>query len=175
LAYSFPPLRLSYRGGGELLQGLGCGVVLPLVGYYLQAGTLGSFPLAVLFPSFLLAAAGNVTTALPDHPADRAADKRTYPVRLGQLTARRHVLQSIALAAFIAVLVVPGGSILSRGLVFAITIAILSANLRLLGSADATNEDECLRFVVMTSSASAWAWLGFAFCAFFLRAAIQSP
>ncbi|MCA9681688.1 MAG: prenyltransferase, partial [Myxococcales bacterium] len=28
-AYSYPPLRYAYRGGGEVLQGLGVGVVLP--------------------------------------------------------------------------------------------------------------------------------------------------
>ncbi len=77
--YSLPPFAFSYRGGGELLQGLGVGVVLPLVGFYLQRGTL-AIPTSDLIAGFLLAASGNIATALPDVQADRAADKRTLAV-----------------------------------------------------------------------------------------------
>tara|TARA_B100001750_G_scaffold55942_2_gene44138 strand:- start:758 stop:1615 length:858 start_codon:yes stop_codon:yes gene_type:complete len=87
-AYSFPPLRLSYRGGGEHLQGLGVGVVLPLLGYAVQAGTLAGFPWLALVPTYLLAVAGNVATALPDVGADRKARKRTWPVRYGPHKSR---------------------------------------------------------------------------------------
>ena len=55
-AYSYPPLRLSYRGGGELLQMVGVAGVLPLYGYVAQGGALGSFPwalLALLLPTHL--------------------------------------------------------------------------------------------------------------------------
>ena len=34
----------NYRGGGELLQGLGCGVVLPATGYCAQAAGWESMP-----------------------------------------------------------------------------------------------------------------------------------
>ncbi len=81
--YSFGPVRLSYRGGGELLQTLGVGAVLPLLGYYVQAGELGGFPwavLAVLAPTHLGCA---MATALPDEPSDRAHAKRTMAVLLG--------------------------------------------------------------------------------------------
>lgn len=87
-AYSYPPLRLSYRGGGELLQMLGVGLVLPLVAYEAQAGALASFPwplLAALLPMNL---ATGMCTALPDEPSDRRADKRTVAVTLGGATAR---------------------------------------------------------------------------------------
>src|SRR5690606_27180733 len=53
-AYSFPPLRLSYAGWGEATQGVGLGVVLPLLGWYAQAGTLQGFPWPALAPLFLL-------------------------------------------------------------------------------------------------------------------------
>jgi len=43
-AYSLPPSRLSCRGHGEILQGVGCGVLLPLTGFYTQVGSLESFP-----------------------------------------------------------------------------------------------------------------------------------
>ena len=66
--YSYPPVRAAYRGGGEIVQGLGVGVVLPLVGFYVQAGTVEGFPWPALLPCFLLGWASNVTTgpARPD-------------------------------------------------------------------------------------------------------------
>ncbi len=82
-AYSYGPLRLSYRGNGEVLQGLGVGVVLPLVGYAAQRGNLDALPWLWLLPSFVFAFASNIMTALPDFKADRRANKRTWPVRFG--------------------------------------------------------------------------------------------
>ena len=80
-AYSFPPFRLSYRGNGEVLQALGVGVVLPLTAFYYQAGTFAPLHLASIVPTALLGYAGNVTTALPDTPADRATGKHHLLVR----------------------------------------------------------------------------------------------
>jgi 1,4-dihydroxy-2-naphthoate octaprenyltransferase len=37
-AYSFPPLKLNYRGFGELLESIGVGGVLPLAGFYFYTG-----------------------------------------------------------------------------------------------------------------------------------------
>ncbi|WP_437676589.1 prenyltransferase [Sorangium sp. So ce131] len=82
-AYSYPPLRLSYRGGGELLQMVGVGAVLPLYGYLAQGGAPAHFPWALLvflLPSHLGCA---IATALPDEPSDRESGKRTFPVRVG--------------------------------------------------------------------------------------------
>lgn len=90
--YSFPPVRLSYRGGGELLQMLGVGVVLPLFGYYGQAGLLSGFPwhlLAFILPCQLACA---MATALPDEPSDRASFKRTAAVLLGPVAVKRAII-----------------------------------------------------------------------------------
>jgi 1,4-dihydroxy-2-naphthoate octaprenyltransferase len=90
--YSFLPVRLSYRGGGELLQMLGVGVVLPVFGYYGQAGTLDSFPwhlLAFILPCQLACA---MATALPDEPSDRASSKLTAAVLLGPVVVKRTII-----------------------------------------------------------------------------------
>ncbi|WP_437635350.1 prenyltransferase [Sorangium sp. So ce854] len=99
-AYSYPPLRLSYRGGGELLQMVGVGAVLPLYGYLAQGGDLDRLPvalLACLLPSHLGCA---IATALPDEPSDRESAKRTLPVRVGGERAARCValLNGLSLA-----------------------------------------------------------------------------
>lgn len=99
-AYSYPPLRLSYRGGGELLQMVGVGAVLPLYGYLAQGGDLDRLAvalLACLLPSHLGCA---IATALPDEPSDRESAKRTLPVRVGGERAARCValLNGLSLA-----------------------------------------------------------------------------
>lgn len=152
-AYNFAPLRLSYRGGGELVQGLGTGVVLPLFGYYLQAGDLAVPPLT-LAPLFLLGVVGNMLTALPDVPSDRSSDKRTYPVRRGQWAARRHALELLTMAALMGGLVVPGLGAWSVALLAAPMLALVAACVPLLGSADAENQGECRRFVVLAGGAA---------------------
>ncbi|OJT25920.1 1,4-dihydroxy-2-naphthoate prenyltransferase [Archangium sp. Cb G35] len=82
-AYSYPPFRLSYRGGGELLQMVGVAGVLPLYGYVAQGGEPGRFPwalVALLLPTHLACA---IATALPDEPSDRESGKLTLPARVG--------------------------------------------------------------------------------------------
>jgi 1,4-dihydroxy-2-naphthoate octaprenyltransferase len=100
--YSYSPVRLSYRGGGELLQMLGVGLVLPVLGFYAQAGALENFPwplLATLLPLQLMC---GMCTALPDEPSDRASHKRTTAVWMGPTWARAVIalLGACALLAF---------------------------------------------------------------------------
>lgn len=127
-AYSFPPFRLNYRGAGELLQTLGVGGVLPLVGFTAQGGALTAFPWAVLAMTLPVSLACAVTTSLPDEPSDRSADKRTASVLLGvsgaQATA--YALFLLGLAAWM--LLRPLGS----GLLFHLMPLLLPALLLLL-------------------------------------------
>ena len=102
-AYSFRPFRLSYRGGGELLQMIGVGGVLPLLGYYGQAGTFEGFPVWILATFMALNLSNAITTALPDRPSDRLSEKRTVPVWAGGAAARWLVsgLHVLGLVAFV--------------------------------------------------------------------------
>jgi len=124
-AYSLPPLRLAYRGHGELLQGLGVGAVLPLFGYYLQAGTLDGVPVGVIAAGVALGYAGNVATSLPDEPADRASAKRSYAVRVGLVHARDHAVVLAGCAVVGMALALPGVSVAARGWVALAALAPL--------------------------------------------------
>lgn len=99
-AYSFRPLRLSYRGGGEVAQVIGTGVVLPLYGWVAQTGTLHAFPRGALLFLLPIRLACAIATALPDEPSDRASDKRTLPVAIGSPAAG--VVMAVLAAASIA-------------------------------------------------------------------------
>ena len=90
-AYSLPPLRLNYRGGGELLEFVGVGVLLPWFSAYLQAGELW-MPQLVVVPGFaMLAGASAVASGLSDEQSDREGGKRTFTTELGNPGARRLV------------------------------------------------------------------------------------
>ena len=153
-AYSFAPLRLSYRGQGGLLQGLGVGVILPVIGYYVQAGGFEGLPYLGLLPCFVLAYVGNLLTALPDYPGDRAANKRTYAVRFGQFTARRHAIDLLLVAIAFGWLVVPGLPWWGTAMIIIAPLVPLFFAAQLLGSADAGNRGECLRFVMLAAGAA---------------------
>ncbi|QSQ23570.1 prenyltransferase [Pyxidicoccus parkwayensis] len=101
-AYSYAPLRLSYRGGGELLQMVGVSGVLPLYGYLAQGGDFGRFPwwlVACLLPTHLACA---IATALPDEPSDRESRKLTLPARVGGEHAAWVILALNALTLVLA-------------------------------------------------------------------------
>lgn len=96
--YHAPPLRLSYRGLGELAvgaaygPGIACGVALT------QRHAIGSDVLLASLPLGLLIAAFLWINEFPDYLADRSAGKRTLVVRLGRRRASRVFGAMIALA-----------------------------------------------------------------------------
>lgn len=107
-AYSLPPLRVNYRGGGELLEALGVGVTLPALNAAFQAPhVLGG---AWWWPScwdpllrdvaagfFLVAFAGAVASGLSDEESDRKGGKRTLTVLLGNRAACLLTVASLGL------------------------------------------------------------------------------
>ena len=91
LAYSFPPVQLNYRGGGELLEMFGVGVVLPWLHLYLQSGSLWCGALWCLPGLALASAASAVASGLSDEESDLAGGKRTFVTVFGNQAARRGV------------------------------------------------------------------------------------
>jgi 4-hydroxybenzoate polyprenyltransferase len=89
LAYSFPPLRLNYRGGGELLEALGVGLALPWFNAHAQSGRGVGPELWVLSGYATASLASAVASGLGDEVSDRAGGKRTLVTMLGNALARR--------------------------------------------------------------------------------------
>jgi len=147
-AYSFAPLRLSYRGFGEVLQGLGVGVVLPLLGYYAQTGLLIRAPWDALAPLFLLAFTSNIVTALPDHEGDAKADKQTWPVRRGAARARRDAVIFAGVGVALVTQVGPAFDPIWTGVIVGPPLLALAGALVVM-----RREDQTLRFVVLAAGA----------------------
>lgn len=165
--YSLAPLKSSYRGTGEIHQALSCGVLLPLIAYYLQCGSLAAFPWPLLIPMALIFGAGNIVTALPDVAGDRRGSKLTFPVRYGESAAVRWVGFLLA-GAYLLSAALSGRWVSTWGMV-----ALVSGpSLALLALAGPTfmnparlaeSMASTLRFASIISASQAWmllAWTG---------------
>jgi 1,4-dihydroxy-2-naphthoate octaprenyltransferase len=82
-AYSFKPIQMSYRGYGELLQMIGVGLILPIIGYMAQGGDISQISWSILWILCFGQLAMALSTSLPDFPSDQKSDKKTTVVKLG--------------------------------------------------------------------------------------------
>ena len=102
-AYTAPPLKLVYRGLGEIAVAVGFGPVMLLGAYVAETGHLGWEPLVASLPVAILIALILYVNEIPDRRGDAAAGKRTLVVRLSQAAVERLYLVA-GLAAFVLVL-----------------------------------------------------------------------
>ncbi len=105
VAYTLPPIKLNYRGGGELLEMIGVGLILPLFAAFLQAGELWVESAYVLIPaSTLLALSSALASGLSDEETDRLGRKNTFTTILGNHKVRQGIMTSYwAATAYILV------------------------------------------------------------------------
>lgn len=104
--YSYSPIKLNYRGGGELLQGIGCGIILPMFGYSLYTGN-HFFDLAILLPYCFFHTASSIGTSLPDLEADVKSNKRTIAAVYGREIGSFIAAAIIIMTTIISFLLIP--------------------------------------------------------------------
>jgi 1,4-dihydroxy-2-naphthoate octaprenyltransferase len=99
VAYTAPPLKLVYRGWGEVAVAIGFGPIMLLGAYVVQTGRLAWEPFLLSFVPGILIALILYVNEIPDRRSDASAGKRTLPVRLPPSTVRAGYLVA-ALTAF---------------------------------------------------------------------------
>ena len=105
LGYTAPPLKLAWRGMGEVNVGFTHSFGAILGGYLLQGGAWHDpFPWLVSLPLFLAVLPAIILSGVPDLEADSQAGKRTVAVRLGRDRAMVLALSLAAAAALAVVL-----------------------------------------------------------------------
>ena len=85
--YQAPPLKLSYRGLGEVAVAVCYGPLISSGTYLVQRGTLTSEAVVLSIPLGMAIAAFLWVNEFPDYRADQGANKRTLVVRLGRRRA----------------------------------------------------------------------------------------
>jgi 1,4-dihydroxy-2-naphthoate octaprenyltransferase len=112
LEYTAPPLKLVYRGLGEVTTALGFGPLMLVGAYVVQtAGIITLEPFVASIPVAILVALILYVNEIPDRRGDAMAGKRTLPVRLPQSTVVRIYLVA-AIAAFASVVLGVGTGVL---------------------------------------------------------------
>ncbi len=120
-AYSLPPFRLNYRGGGEVLEAAGVGLALPLFNAYLQAGVAWAPHYEFLFGSIAMAMASALASGLADEESDRAGGKRTFTTMWGNEAVRTLVVMFMRLGMLLWII----SAIRTEGLEFGVGAAVL--------------------------------------------------
>ncbi len=83
VAYSAPPLKLAYRGLGEVVVAIAFGPLIVLGSYYIQTQTFSQEALVASLPIAFLITAVLYINEFPDYEADKKADKNQIIVLLG--------------------------------------------------------------------------------------------
>ncbi len=106
VGYTAPPLKLVYRGLGELTTAIGFGPLMLLGAYVVQTrGVLTLEPIVASLPVAILVAMILYVNEVPDRPADARAGKRTLPVRW----SRSLVINTYVAAVAASFLIIVGG------------------------------------------------------------------
>ena len=103
IGYTTPPLKLCWRGLGELDVALTHSTVIILCGFLFQGGAWNAaFPALVSVPLFLAVLPAIILSGIPDYAADHAAGKRSLAVVVGPRAAVRIAQAATILAAVVA-------------------------------------------------------------------------
>ena len=129
LGYTVPPLKLCWRGLGEIDVGLTHSLGVILCGYAFQGGAwTDAWPWLAAVPLFLAILPAITLSGIPDYAADRAVGKGTLAVRFGPRIAVRIAQATTIGAAAMAVALLPhliGGGALAATLLLIVPYAIL--------------------------------------------------
>jgi len=133
--YTASPIKIGYRGWGELLVGLNFGPLVVLGAYYVQVGSISIEALLASVPIGLLITAVLYINQFPDYYADKLSKKNTLVVILGRKKAIKGYYFLVVSAYFIIILgivtkIIPWLSLISL-LTFPLalkTMRIASAN-----------------------------------------------
>lgn len=98
--YAAPPLKLAYRGLGEVAGMVAIGLLMPGMGFFALKGIFDSIFLVFVLPSTFYACAFMVSVEIPDMEADTLGHKKTLIV----LKGRGFGFKLIALLLFLATL-----------------------------------------------------------------------
>jgi 1,4-dihydroxy-2-naphthoate octaprenyltransferase len=105
--YTTPPLKLAWRGFGELTTATVAGLMVPLWAYSLQTGRVSSEIILLCLPLVLFVMSMFIGIAAPDYPADHQVGKRTLPVIVGEKRIAHLYAGILALAYFTSIILWP--------------------------------------------------------------------
>lgn len=105
LGYTVPPLKLCYRGLGELNVSFTHGLAAILCGFLFQGGSVSDpLPWLVGIPISLSVLPSIILSGIPDREADASVSKKTLAVKFGNRNAARLAIACTLFATICAIL-----------------------------------------------------------------------
>jgi 1,4-dihydroxy-2-naphthoate octaprenyltransferase len=102
--YTAPPLKIGYRGFGEIIVFLICGPLCVIGTYFLFTGMITLKSILLSIPIGLLVFGILFINEFPDYKADKAVNKKHLVVRLGRQKARI-VFASVIVFTYLSVII----------------------------------------------------------------------
>lgn len=125
IGYTAPPLKLVYRGLGEIAVAIGFGPLMLLGAYVVQTrGSLSLEPFVASLPVALLVALILYVNEIPDRRGDARAGKRTLPVRWSKAAVIGGYRAAVVAAYAIVVVGVVAGVLPIPALLVLLTIPL---------------------------------------------------
>ena len=125
LGYTAPPLKLVYRGLGEIAVAIGFGPLMLLGAYVVQTrGALSWEPFLASLPLALLVSLILYVNEIPDRRGDSHAGKRTLPVRFSKEAVITGYVVTAAAAYVLVVVGVVGGLLPIPALIVLLTVPL---------------------------------------------------
>lgn len=87
--YTANPIKLSYRGLGEIATMIGVGLFMTGMGYFIAQGQLDANFFFFAIPVTIYGLFFIITVELPDKECDSLANKKTLVVKYGRTTAKQ--------------------------------------------------------------------------------------
>jgi 1,4-dihydroxy-2-naphthoate polyprenyltransferase len=85
--YTGGPYPISYTPFGELFSGLFMGMLITLITFFIQTGTVNSTSILVSIPIFVLVSGINLSNNIRDLDGDKENSRKTVPVLFGKKRA----------------------------------------------------------------------------------------
>jgi len=107
--YTAPPLKLAYRGLGELATILAVGLLMPGMGYFVASGSIGPLFQVFILPLGCYGLFFIITVELPDVESDANNHKKNFLVKWGRNAGRKIcVTATIMGTVFMIILLMSG-------------------------------------------------------------------
>jgi 1,4-dihydroxy-2-naphthoate octaprenyltransferase len=148
--YTAPPLKLAYRGLGELATMLAIGLLMPGMGYFVASGNIGPLFQAFILPLSCYGLFFIITVELPDLESDSNNHKKNFLVKWGRNAGRKICVAATVMGtAFMIIILISGKTeVLDMGSIVLFSMIPLIASITgLLGNID--NRELLVRQVIV--------------------------
>ena len=103
--YTAPPIRLAYRGLGEIANMINMGILMPGIGYWTMSGNLDLFFLVFSIAFLLYGLNFMIIVETPDMEGDKKAKKMTLVTKIGRrLSYKLTILTKISASIYFLLL-----------------------------------------------------------------------